>query len=284
MSLKSSYEGLIYNLNSKIISFGSFERDGSFPYVYNNEQSAIILEDIDSDFVVSTNNNIQSYKSVNYKGKTYTIPIVKNQIEYTTLDTIAKNNDAKISLIYVSEMYKVINPDIDENGMMVVGYKYDQQDDSFKFKTIGVRATFGVSGSQYGMFVWAEALQYDQDDDGNTTIDSLVSTDKTFIPYDYSVENLTIMSTFEYNSDTDKLYMEYKSVEKDQDGNRLINFDYELNCDDDNAAFDPSLINMCITMPELNQTIEYSLFHIKTFGDKLNLDALEHQSNILITL
>ena len=285
MGLKAGIEPVIYGLHNKIIAFGSYERDGSFPYVYNNEQNAIVMQDLDDDFVVTNNNNIKAYKSLVYKGKTYTIPIITNQIEYQVLNEIAKNNDAKISLIYVSEMYKSLHSDINEYGMLVAGFKYDQDPDStYKFKTIGLRATYGTNDGEYGMFIWAEALQYDQDDDDNTTIESLVSTDKTFFRYNYELTNLTLMTTFEYNSDDDKLIMEYKSVEKNQEGDRLLSLDLELDCDDDNANFDPDQINNVITMPELGQNIEYSLYHIKTFGDKLNLNILEHQSNILVTL
>jgi len=284
MSLKPNYEPKIYGLHHNIIAFGSYERDGSFPYVYNNEQNAIVIQDLDDDFVVTNNNNIQAYKMLNYKGKQYTIPIIKNQIEYQVLNEVAKNNDAKVSLIYVSEMYKALHSNIDTNGMLTIGFKYDQQNDSYKFKTIGIRATYGIKDGEYGIFLWAEALQYDQDDDDNTTITSLVTTDKTFMKYNYELNNLTLMITFEYNSDANKLYMEYKSVEKDQNGNRLLSLDLELSCDDDNADFEPDDINNVITMPELNENIEYSIYHIKTFGDKLNLNILEHQSNILVEL
>jgi hypothetical protein len=199
------------------------------------------------------------------------------------LDIIGKNNNAKVSFIYVLEMYKTINTNIDDNGMLMLGIKYDKET-SYKFKTIGIRGKYGVNGSQYGIFLWSEALQYDQDDDDNTTITSLIATDKVFIPYNYAIPNLTIMTTFEYDSDSDTLSIEHKTVNKDMDGNRLLNIEHTLDCSDDGASFEPGSIDEYITMPELNQNVEYSIYHIKTFGDKLTLNELEYQSNILITL
>ena len=285
MALNTRYEGKVYELHPNIISFGSFERDGSFPYVYNNEQAAIMLEALDDDMKITIDNNIYQYKAVMYKDKYYTVPVIKNQIEYSVLNEIAKNNNAKISTLKVLQMYKAITESIDKYGMLMLGFRYDQDNDkTYKFKTIGIRGKFGIQGYQYGVTLWAEALQYDQDSDGNTTINSLVKSDEHFYSYKYDLEYLTIMNTFEYDQTNDKLLMEYKSVEKQPDGSRLLDLDFSLDCDDANAKFDPDKIYKYITMPELNQTVEYSYYHIKTFGDKLSLDTLEHQSNILITL
>ena len=78
MALKTSYEPPINGLHGNIISFGSFERDGSYPYVYNNQQEAIILVDLDKDFNETPNNNIVSYKDVIYKNDRITVPIIRN--------------------------------------------------------------------------------------------------------------------------------------------------------------------------------------------------------------
>jgi len=283
MSLKPNYEPKIYELHPNIIAFGSYERDGSFPYVYNNEQAGIIMQDLDDDFVTTDNNNIRAYKTVEYKQNKYTVPLIKSQIEYQIINAIAKNNNSRCSVVYVSPLYKALYSNIDSNGMLVLGIKYDLES-SYKFKTIGVRALYTINNYQYGIYIWAEALQYDQDDDGNTTITSLTTSNKTFIPYNYSFDNVTMMTTFEEDTDNNKLIIEYKSVEKDQEGNRLFDFDFSLDTDDDNAKYSSNKIDSIITMPELNQSIEYSLYHIKTFGNKLSLNTLEHQSNILITL
>jgi len=292
MGLKIGYEPKIYGLHPNIISLGSFERDGSYPYVYNNEQAAIILEDLDTNFKCIINNNITAFKKVQYKGQFYTVPVVTNQIEYTILNDIAKNNNAKLSILNVMQIYKAIATGLDINGMLLFGFRYDQDPEKdYKFKTIGLRGIYGNNNNQYGVFLWGEALQYNkldsdgnESEDGEVTITSLTKTTKSFYTYDYSLEYLTMMTTFEYDSTNNQLNIEYASVEKQPTGERLIDLQLALNCDSDNADFDPSKIFKFITMPELHNKMDYSYYHIKTFGDKLDFSTLEHQSNIIVAL
>jgi len=106
MSLKSSYEAPIKSmqgLSPYIISLGSFERDGSLPYVYNNQMTGIVIEDLDSSFNETVDNNILYSKDVKYKDIMFNVPILTNQLNYQILDNIGINNSSKTSIVFVME-------------------------------------------------------------------------------------------------------------------------------------------------------------------------------------
>ena len=298
MGLKSSYEPMInkvYGLSEYIISLGSFERDGILPYVYNNQMTGIVIQDIDENFVATNNNNIGYSKDVMYNAERYNVPLLTNQINYEIIETIAKNNLSKTSIVFVMEYYKQIiemTSELDQYGMLLYGFRYAQANNSagtndYNFNTIGIRGRFGSKDNKYGIFIWGEALIYGQDNNSNPTIDSIVGskTDELFIPYDYSIENFTIMCTTESEVDTsgnetNKLLIEFKDIK--------ATLDLTLTIDTSGGAaadkFTSDKIYKCITMPNYSQNIDYSYFHIKTFGDKLTMDELEKQTHILVTL
>jgi hypothetical protein len=276
MALNSSYEAPIQNLHPNIISIGSFEKNGSYPYVYNNEQNAIVILKIDSDTMEETINNVvYQYKQVIYANKTLTVPVLVDSIWYQEIEKIAKNNNCLVSFMFVMEIYKQLNANVDPNGMLVLGFKYDVENQA-KFKTIGIRGMFAPNNGTYGVYLWLEALQYDKNDDGDIIITSLGSTNKIYFPYDYSLENLTTMFMFDY-SDGENLIIDVKSVEKKPDGSRILDQQFSLNIN-----IDLSTIEKFLTMNELNKTIQYSFYHIKTFGAKLTPEELDYQSKILV--
>ena len=287
MSLKSSYEAPIKSmqgLSPYIISLGSFERDGSLPYLYNNQMTGIVIQDLDSNFAVTDDNNILNSKDVKYKGINFNVPVLTNQLEYQILNTVGKNNNSKTSIIFVMEYYKQVVPmlnNLDEYGMLLYGFKYQQGSNSYDFNTIGIRGKFGTNNGQYGIFLWGEALIYSQDSGGNTTINSVSGskTDVTFLPYDYSIENFTILCNTYSNDSSSNLYINFKDV--DSNINLSLNIDTST---DSNNNYVSSKLNNVITMPNYSQNINYSLYHFKTFGDQLTIDELEAQSHLLITL
>ena len=287
MSLKSSYEAPIKSmqgLSPYIISLGSFERDGSLPYLYNNQMTGIVIEDLDSSFNETADNNILYSKDVKYKGINFNVPILTNQLEYQILNTVGKNNNSKTSIIFVMEYYKQIVPmlnSLDDYGMLLYGFKYQQGSNSYDFNTIGIRGKFGTNNGQYGIFLWGEALIYSQDDSGNTTINSVSGskTDVTFLPYDYSIENFTILCNTVSDDSNSNLTVNFKDVSG--------SIDLSLNIDtsaDSNNNYVSSKLNKVITMPTFSQNVDYSYYHIKTFGDQLDMDILERQTHTLITI
>jgi len=298
MGLKSSYEpkiNSIYGLSDYIISLGSFERDGSLPYVYNNQMTGIVVQDLDDNFVATNNNNITYSKDVMYKSIKYNVPLLTNQINYEIMETIAINNLSKTSITFVMQYYKQIiemTSELDQYGMLLYGFRYAQANnskgtDDYDFDTIGIRGKFGTKNNKYGIFLWGEALIYGQDSNGNTTIDTVKDskTDVTFLPYDYNVENFTIMCTTESEVDsngneTNKLDVNFK------DTSGIL--DLTLTIDTSNGAtadkFTSDKVYKCITMPNYSQNIDYSYLHIKTFGDKLTMNELETQTHILVGL
>ena len=299
MGLKSSYEPSInnvYGLSDYVISLGSFERDGSVPYIYNNQMSGMVIQDLDNNFVATDNNNLTYSKDVIYKATKYNVPLLTDQIDYQIIETIAKNNHSKTSITFVMEYYKQIiemPSDLDQYGMLLYGFRYAQANnskgtDDYDFNIIGIRGKFGTNNNKYGIFIWGEALIYGQDSNGNTTIDTVSGskTNVTFIPYNYGIENFTILCTTESlvdsnGNETNKLEVQFK----DTTGN--INLDLTIdtsNAADDKDKFSSDKVYKCITMPNYSQNINYSFYHIKTFGDKLTLDELEKQTHILVTL
>jgi len=287
MSLKSSYEAPIKSmqgLSSYIISLGSFERDGSLPYLYNNQMTGIVIEDLDSNFAVTENNDILNSKDIKYKDINFNIPILTNQLEYQILNTIGVNNNSKTSIIFVMEYYKQVVPmlnNLDDYGMLLYGFKYQQGANSYDFNTIGIRGKFGTSNGQYGIFLWGEALIYSKDSGGNTTITSISGskTTVTFLPYDYSVENFTILCNTYSDDSSSNLYINFKDV----DSNINLSLTIDTSADSTNNYISSKLNNV-ITMPNYSQNINYSYCHIKTFGEQLTMDELESQSHLLITL
>jgi hypothetical protein len=276
MALSSNYEAPIQNLHPKIISIGSFEKNGSYPYVYNNEQNAIVILKIDSNTMEEkVNNVVYQYKQVEYANKKISVPVLVDSIWYQEIEKIAKDNNCLVSFMFVMEVYKQLNYNVDEYGMLVLGFKYDVESQT-KFKTIGIRGIFAPNNGTYGVYLWLEALQYDTDDDGNVTITSLGSTDKIYFPYDYSLPNLTTMFMFDY-SDGENLVVDVKSVEKKPDGSRILDNQFSLDID-----INLNTLEKFLTMNELNKTIQYSFYHIKTFGDKLTPEELDYQSKILV--
>jgi len=286
--LISRYEPCVIGLIDKIISFGSFEKDGSYPYVYNNSQNTIVLQDLDDQLLGVTNNIIDNYKTLSYKDNKSYIPILNQQIKYEVLDQISKNNNCRITLLTVVEFYKQILPNVDSNGILMLGFRYDTEKDSSgnitKYKTIGIRGKFGLNNNIYGISLWAEALQYDVSDINNITITSLNKSNVVFYEYDYKVNNYTINMNFNYDSTNNELDCYIGSVEKDINGNKYIDNTFTINCDDNNASFDPSKIEECITTGDRNKQTSFSYFHIKTFNDVLTDSEAENQSKILVTV
>ena len=286
MSLNNALEKPIYGLKTSIVVAGSFESDGSYPYVYNNQNSGIVMQDLDKDFKPTNNNIIQKTKSITYNYKTYTIPLIKNQVNYELMPAILSKSNIKSSYIVTFPIYKTISSGYDKNGMLLYGFRYDQDSDkTYKFKTVGIRIVNDINDNgTYGYTVRLEALQYDQDDDSNTTISSIKKVYEHFYPFYYSLSMITLLIRTEVKKDSDNddaLFIYVDSLDKDYDGNRLISFSGSFKLSDINLSKDN--IYQCVTMPELNQSIEYSLFNIKVYSDNLSLNVLEQQSYILVT-
>jgi hypothetical protein len=295
MALNNSTELSIANLHKSIIAAGSFENDGSYPYVYNNQNSGIVMQDFEYDqdsngnntiinFTATDNNIIANSKAFLYNNITYTIPLIKNQVNYELVPKVVSKSNLATSFISVFPMYKTISTKYDSNGMLLYGFRYDQDPtNSYKFKTVGVRLINEVNTvGEYGFRIFLEALQYDRDADGNTTITDIQTKYSNFFNFDFNLYKVTLLiTTYVANDSTDDyIYFTLDTVERDLNGNRLISIG-------SNNSFKLSDINLtkdnvtqCVTMPELNQSIEYSLFNVKIYGTNLSTEALEQQSYI----
>ena len=298
MSVGSNYEqsiNSVYGLSDNIVALGSFERDGGIPYVYNNQMSGIVLQDLNTDLEPTDNNNIFKDRNTKYKNIDLNVPVLSNQIKYQILEDACKNNHSRTSIAYVMEYYKQIiylSDSRDDYGMLLYGFRYSQSNNSkgtdvFDFDTIGIRGKFGLNNNQYGITLWGEALIYGQDSNGNTTIDSVSGSKTTeyFFPYDYSINNLTVMCTTEMELDskgneTGKLLVNFKDVDGNIDLSLLIDTSGATDAKDEYTS---DKIDSVITMPTYSESIDYTYYHIKTFSDKLTMDELEKQTHILVT-
>jgi len=278
MPLSTNKEHTYNGLHSDIINVGSFEKDGSYPYVYNNQQRSIVITKFNKDFVATYDSLISSYKTVEYNKDDLIVPVVKDSITFIDMDKVIANNDTNVSVMFAMPLYKSILDGIDVNGMMLLGMQYDIEE-TYKFKTIGIYADYGVKGTQYGYNISMKSLQYDQDSDGNTTITELASTSKTFIPYAYDKSAITFTFTITHNDS--KVQYNLATIERDdKTGNKMFDLHYEL--DDDDTSFDATKVERLLIMNELNKVIEYSIMNAKTFGSVLSSDEFYDQSKILV--
>ena len=279
MPLSTQYERTHSGLHSSLINVGSFEKDGSYPYNYNNHQRSIVITLFDKDFVPTYDSVIRNYKTVTYDKEKYVVPVLMESIVYKELEKVVQNNDTNISAILTLPFYKAILSGLDGNGMMLLGFQYDVEE-TFKFKTIGVYMEYGIEGTQYGYKLSMKSLQYDQDASDEPTITELAVTAKTFVPYVYDVDAVTSTFTFEHYDS--KVVVKMSTLERDpKTGNKLLDKVWELL--DTDTSFDSTTVDMVLTMNELNKILEYSLMHIKTFGDILTQEEFYEQSKIMVT-
>ena len=282
MALNNSLEKPIFGVSKSIVSLGSFEADGSYPYVYNNYTSGIVLQDLDNDFVATDNNIIQNTKVIEILGRQYTFPLIKNQVCYELIPDIVKKSNLKTSYIVTFPVYKTISVGYDSNGMLLYGFRYDQDPDkTYKFKTVGVRIVNDIDeNGLYGFRIKLQALQYDRDDDGNTTITDIKTVYDKFYNFYYSLDKIVLLISTQVTNDGDDDYLsiELNSVNRDLNGDRLISTNGSLKLSDINLTKDN--VTQCVTMPELNQSIEYTLCNIKVYGDYMPVEQLEQQSYI----
>ena len=279
MALSTQYERTYTGLHPSIINVGSFEKDGSYPYNYNNQQRSIVITKYDDDFVATNDSVIQNYKTISYNKDQYIVPVVVDSISYMELEKLVAANDTKISVMMVIPFYKAIASGIDSNGMMLLGFRYDVEE-TYKFKTLGVYMEYGVEGTQYGYRLSMKSLQYDQDADANVTITTLAETTKTFVPYEYSVDSITATFTFDHHDSA--VYIDMTTLERDpKTGVKILDKSWDLA--DSDTSFDATTVETVLTMNEYNKVLEYSVLHIKTFGTILTQDEFYEQSEILVT-
>jgi len=282
MALNNSLEKPIFGISKSIVSLGSFEADGSYPYVYNNYTSGIVLQDLDNDFIATDNNIIQNTKVIEILGRQYTFPLIKNQVSYELIPDVVKKSNLKTSYIVTFPIYKTISTGYDSNGMLLYGFRYDQDpDNTYKFKTVGIRIVNAIDeNGAYGFKIKLQALQYDRDGDGNTTITDVKTVHDKFYNFYYSLDKIVLLISTKVTNDgsDDYLTIELNSVNRDLNGNRLISTTGSLKLSDINLTKDN--VTQCITMPELNQSIEYTLCNIKVYGDYMPVEQLEQQSYI----
>jgi len=281
MGLKSGLEPLYDGLDEHIINVGSFEKDGSYPYMYNNNGESIHIVKYDEDMVATIDSVIENYKTVSYRNNNYVLPLLANSLDYIRLDESLKASN-ECSALFAFPLYKTIVKEANENGMMLFGSIYEQDPtNAYDFKTIGVyyrRTIDGSTGVAKHSFRVA-SYQYGKTDD-DITMTELATGTEHHIEYSYTLDMLTIRIGFKYDTDTTITLNCIEVDESNDSPARYIDFSTTLLKAD--TSFEPSDIDRMSTLNELEKKMEYSIGHIKTFSSELDNSTLYTQSKILV--